>query len=57
MVADALRESGTLVLVFVPIYTLVEQQTPSSNWLAFWIANAVGIASLLGGIELERRRR
>lgn len=57
MVADFLREAGTLVLVFVPIYVLVERQSKANpDWVVFGIAMVVGIALLLGGIELERRR-
>ena len=57
MCADALREAGTLVLVFVPIYLLVEQRSGKTDWGVFGIAMVAGIALLLTGIELERRRR
>jgi hypothetical protein len=57
MYADFLREAGTLVLVFVPIYVLVERESKATpDWVVFGIAIAVGIALLWGGIELERRR-
>ncbi|HZU44327.1 MAG TPA: hypothetical protein VE994_16750 [Terriglobales bacterium] len=57
MCADSLREAGTLVLVFVPIYVLVEQSSGTIHWGVFCIAMAIGITLLLLGIELERRRK
>jgi hypothetical protein len=55
MVADALREAGTLVLVFAPLYMLFEGSRAS--WLTLTYAVVVGIALLVLGIKVERSRR
>jgi hypothetical protein len=54
MIGDALREAGTLVIVFTPLYELFEPNTP--KWGIVIGVMLVGIAFLLIGIEVERRR-
>jgi hypothetical protein len=54
MGGEALREAGTLVLVFAPMYELFEPD--KQRWDVFLLIFFVG-AILLGlGIEVERRR-
>jgi hypothetical protein len=54
MGADALREAGTLVLVFAPLYQLFEPYRP--KWDIFLLVWIVGAILLILGIEVERRR-
>lgn len=55
MVGEMLREAGTLIIVFTPLYQLFEPHTPS--W-GIVIAIAVfGVAAFVAGIRIERRRR
>jgi len=54
MIGEALRESGILVLVFVPLYELFEHDHPV--WYIVVLLIIVGIGLLLAGIEVERRR-
>jgi hypothetical protein len=55
MVGETLREAGTLILVFTPMYELFESHTPA--WPILCVELFFGVASLYAGIELERRRR
>ena len=55
MVADALREAGTLVLVFAPLYVIFEGS--KASWSTLGKVLAVGIAALMIGIQIERKRR
>jgi hypothetical protein len=54
MIGEALRESGVLVLVFVPLYELFEHDHPA--WFIVGLLILIGIGLLLAGIEVERRR-
>jgi len=54
MGAYALREAGTLVLVFAPLYELFEPS--KQRWGIFLLLLVVGFALLTMGIEVERRR-
>jgi hypothetical protein len=55
MIGEALREAGTLVIVFTPLYAIFEQHKP--GWSILMVLLAFGIGSMLLGIELEKRRR
>ncbi len=54
MIGETLREAGTLVIVFTPLYELFEHDRPA--WFIVLMMIAVGIGLLLTGIEVERRR-
>jgi len=54
MIGEALREAGTLVIVFAPLYWLFEPSRP--HWGIVLLLIALGIGLLLAGIEVERRR-
>ena len=54
MIGEALREAGTLLLVFTPLYEVFEHDRP--KWYIFVLILLIGIGLLLGGIEIERRR-
>lgn len=54
MIGEALREAGTLLLVFTPLYEVFEHGRP--QWYIFVLILAIGIGLLLVGIEVERRR-
>jgi hypothetical protein len=54
MGAEALREAGTLVIVFSPMYDLFEPARPS--WEIFLLLLIAGFILLALGIEVERRR-
>jgi hypothetical protein len=54
MVGESLREIGVLLIVFVPLYDLFEKEHPS--WYIVLATLGIGIASLIAGIEIERRR-
>jgi hypothetical protein len=53
MVGEALREAGTLVIVFAPLYELFEPHRVPSILLSVLF---IGVLSLVLGIEVERRR-
>ena len=55
MIGESLREAGTLVLVFAPLYVIFER-SPAS-WITLGLTLLVGIAFLTFGIQVERRRR
>lgn len=54
MIGDALREAGTLVLVFAPLYEIFESRP--HNWTILFSLLAVGVGLLFQGILVERRR-
>ncbi len=54
MGGEALREAGTLVIVFSPMYDLFEPARPT--WEIFLLLLIVGFILLALGIEVERRR-
>jgi hypothetical protein len=54
MIGEALREAGTLVIVFTPLYELFEHNKPS--WYIVALIIVIGIGLLLAGIEVERNR-
>ena len=54
MIGESLREAGTLLLVFTPLYELFEKAAPA--WYIVWAIIVIGIGLLLAGIEVERRR-
>jgi hypothetical protein len=55
MIGEALREAGTLVLVFAPLYDLFEGS--KARWVTLCLVLLVGIALLIFGIQVERRRQ
>jgi formate hydrogenlyase subunit 3/multisubunit Na+/H+ antiporter MnhD subunit len=55
MVGEALREAGTLVLVFAPLYVIFERS--NASWITLVLTLFVGIAFLVFGIQVERRRQ
>jgi hypothetical protein len=54
MVGEILREVGVLVLVFLPLDQIVNNQF-TLQW--FWVTLSVSIASLATGIGLELSRK
>ena len=54
MIGEALREAGTLVFVFAPLYVIFEKS--EADWYTLTSAVLVGVALLMFGIEVERRR-
>ena len=54
MIADALREAGTLVLVFAPLFEIFESRP--HNWTILFSLLAAGVGLLFQGILVERRR-
>ena len=54
MISEALREAGTLVIVFAPLYWLFEPSHP--EWIIVLLLMVLGIGLLVTGIEVERRR-
>jgi len=54
IVGETFREAGLLILVFVPIYELVERQWDRTDWPVFLAALTVGVMVLLIDIKLER---
>ena len=54
MIGEQLREGGTLVIVFTPLYELFEKFRP--QWFVVLGVLILGIAMLVAGIEIERRR-
>jgi hypothetical protein len=55
MIGEALREAGTLVLVFAPLYVIFEGS--KASWVTLCLVLFVGIALLIFGIQVERRRQ
>jgi hypothetical protein len=55
MVGEMLREAGTLIIVFAPLYQLFEPKTP--QWNIVLAILILGIAACVVGIRIERRRR
>jgi hypothetical protein len=55
MIGEALREAGTLVLVFAPLYELFEES--KTSWSTLCLILFTGIALLIFGIQVERRRQ
>lgn len=55
MIAEVLREIGLLVLTFMPLDAAFAQK-PVPLWL-FGEGIAVGLALIIGGVVLERKRR
>lgn len=54
MIGEALREAGTLVIVFTPLYELFEPKPP--KWGIVVSVIVIGIGLLIAGIKVERRR-
>jgi hypothetical protein len=54
MIGDALREAGTLVLVFAPLYVIFEKS--DASWFTLLLVLLAGIGFLIFGIQVERRR-
>ena len=54
MVGEMLREAGTLIIVFAPLYQLFEPRAPSWGMVVAIII--LGVAAFVAGIEVERRR-
>ena len=54
MVGEMLREAGTLIIVFAPLYQLFEPHPPS--WSIVIAILVLGVAASVAGIEIERRR-
>lgn len=54
MIGESLREAGTLVIVFTPLYELFERDRAA--WYIVGLIIVIGIGLLLAGIEVERRR-
>jgi hypothetical protein len=54
MIGEALREAGTLVIVFAPLYVIFEKS--DASWLTLSLVLLVGIAFLILGIKVQRKR-
>ena len=54
MIGEALREAGTLVLVFAPLYVIFEKS--DASWFTLCLVLLVAIALLILGIQVERNR-
>jgi hypothetical protein len=54
MIGEVLREAGTLVLVFAPLYEIFEPKPHS--WAMLLALLAVGTVMLFTGIEVARGR-
>ena len=54
MVGEMLREAGTLIIVFAPLYQLFEPHTP--RWSIVIAILILGVAAFVAGFEVERRR-
>lgn len=54
MIGESLREAGTLVIVFAPLYVIFEKT--GASWLTLVSVLLVGIALLFLGILVERIR-
>ena len=55
MVGEMLREAGTLIIVFAPLYQLFEPHAP--QWSIVIAILILGASACIAGIEIERRRR
>lgn len=55
MVGEGLREAGTLVVVFAPLYETFEPKP--HNWIMLLALLVVGFTFLVVGIKVERGRR
>lgn len=55
MVGEMLREAGTLIIVFTPLYELFEPHPP--QWSIVIAIVILGVAAFVAGIRIERRRR
>lgn len=55
MVGEMLREAGTLIIVFAPLYQLFEPSTP--RWSIVIAIVILGVATCVAGIKIERKRR
>jgi hypothetical protein len=55
MIGEALREAGTLVLVFAPLYVIFEKS--AASWITLLSVLLVGIVLLVLGIQVERKRQ
>jgi hypothetical protein len=55
MIGEALREAGTLVLVFAPLYVIFEGS--HANWITLALVLFIGIKLLFLGIKVERERQ
>jgi hypothetical protein len=55
MVGEALREAGTLVLVFAPLYVIFEKS--DASWFTLCLVLFVAVVLLLLGIQVERKRK
>jgi hypothetical protein len=54
MIGEALREAGTLVLVFAPLYVIFEKS--DASWSTLCLVLLVAIVLLIFGIQVERKR-
>lgn len=54
MIGEALRESGTLVLVFAPLYVIFERS--NATWFILVLVLLVAVILLIIGIQVERKR-
>jgi len=54
MIGDACRDIGILILVFMPLDAMFAQQRLS--WGLWVLSLAVGLAFVITGIQLERKR-
>jgi hypothetical protein len=55
MIGEALTEAGTLVLVFAPLYVIFEKS--DASWFTLLLVLVVGVAFLIIGIQVERKRQ
>ena len=55
MIGEVLREAGTLVLVFAPLYVIFEKS--DASWLTLCLVLFVAVVLLLLGIQVERKRQ
>lgn len=54
MIGEALREAGTLVLVFAPLYVIFERS--NATWFTLMLVLVVAVVLLIIGIQVERKR-
>jgi hypothetical protein len=55
MVGEKLREAGTLIIVFAPLYQLFEPHTP--HWSIVIAIVILGAAAFVAGIRIDGSRR
>jgi len=55
MIGEALREAGTLVLVFAPLYVIFEKS--DASWFTLCLVLFVAVVLLVLGIQVERKRQ